>query len=500
MYLGIAISCFLLLWGQLLTGTNPMVAVLLTLAIAFGLCSIPVAGGIRYPAGSLNFILVTKFLLIGVVLKLIAFEPSDNTLHAPERTAGVMAVGFLALLIASSVQKSLPTSGLVIVPRLTDPIIYLSLTIVFVVVGYGGYFLALASNFGGGETQTGGILGIARVFDLFSPMAVIPALYYAWASGAKRFLSHPVPLTVLAIGILIGIITTSKESALAPGVFYLLTGACRYGVWDKRLWALAGAGLLYYSVIVYPYAQYVRHSGGREGNMENRLEAMQEALILTLTDPQFRDSVEDKLSKGEASYFESERLHPFSRMAMIGEADRLIAGTGDNFTGWETIIWSLKVALPSFILPDKPIYGPSNFLAHVADDVSPLDTTTQVAYGCMAGLYNAFSYWGVFIGCSVMYTLFYYSFRFWFGDPKLSTSPTGTSLWCILLIAVFQHSYVEGQIDTMLFGIIVSPPIPLLVLYAAAKLVSVLLKFSGVSTSPAPQLQGCLLTEQSSRS
>jgi hypothetical protein len=482
MYVGISITCFFLLWGQLLAGTNPQVAVLLTLASGFGLCSVAAAGGLRYPAGALSFILTAKFLLIGLALKILAFEPSDKTLHSPQETARVMAVGFFALLIATIIQRCLPVPQLHLVPSLSDPTIYLALTIVFVAVGYGGYFVSLASSFGG-DLQTGGILGISRVLSEFSPMAIIPALYYAWASGAKRFMSHPVPLSVLVLGITFGLITTSKEGAMTPPTFYLLVSACRYGLWDKRIWSLAGLGVLYYSLVVYPYAQYVRHSGGREGNMSQRLAAMQEAMALTLTDAQFRDSIEEKLNETEGSYFESKELHPFSRMAMIGEADRLIASTHNNFTGWETIIWSLKAVTPSFILPDKPIFGPSNYLAHVADDVSPADTTTQVGYGCMAGLYNAFSYLGVLIGCTTVYTLFYYSFRLWFGDPKLTATPTGTTLWCILLVAVFQHSFVEGQIDTMLFGIIASPPVPLTILYGAAKAVSMVLP-SGASSLP----------------
>lgn len=471
MYLTVLLISIALFSGQLLAGTNPEVAALLTFSICCGLCAIAIAGGFRSPAGFLNAILTAKFLVFGVVIKILSLEPADNTLRAPLRTSLVMAAGFFSLMIATAIQRHLPTRRNTLIPGISEPKIYLALTLVFLVIGYGGYFVALASDFGGGDIQTGGILGVARGFSGFSSMAVVPALFYAWASRSERFMTHPLALGVLAIGVIIGLVTTSKEGAMEPPVFYLLTSACRYGFRDKRIWALTGSGLLYYSLIVYPYAQYVRHNGGREGNLAQRIGAMKEAMVLTITDPDFRESVDAKLNATESSYFESERLHPFTRLAMIGEADRLIDGTGNQFTGWETIVWSLKLMVPSFIFPEKPIFGPGNYFAHIANDVNPEDMTTQVAYGSMAGLFNAFSYPGVLFGSTLLFTLFYYSFRFWFGDPRWSASPNGSSLWFIVLIATFQHSIVEDQIAGLLTGMIIVP-LQILVFYGAAKVLT----------------------------
>jgi hypothetical protein len=178
------------------------------------------------------------------------------------------------------------------------------------------------------------------------------------------------------------------------------------------------------------------------------------------SDQSFRATVADRASHG-SSYL-GPGLSSFSRLAMIGEADRLIAATERqrSFTGWETLTWGFKLATPSVLYPNKPIVEAGNYLAHIVGEVRSWDTETQVSYGIMANLYNAFSLTGVLIGTPIFFAGFYYWVRIFLGDARWESMPTASTLWFLWLIASYQHSIVEssvaGLISSLLFPIVLA--------------------------------------------
>jgi hypothetical protein len=240
-----------------------------------------------------------------------------------------------------------------------------------------------------------------------------------------------------------------------------LVGGVWFGFRDKRLWALAGIAIFYYAAIIYPYSQYVRNVGGREGSLHERVLVMKDVFWKVVTDDEFRQIILAKRSDEGPSYLDNEALKPFSRFAMVGEADALISATErqKSFTGWQTLTWGFKLALPSFLYPDKPVWGTGNYLAQITGGVGSRDTTTQVSYGVMANFYNAFSYPGVLIGSVIFFGLFYYWLRIFFRNPRWSNTPTGATIWFVLLVATFQHSLIEfpvaGLIPSLWFPFIV---------------------------------------------
>jgi hypothetical protein len=462
--------------GQLATGTDVYVAFLFSAAIVFGLYSVWAAGGLLTAFGALNAILIAKFLLIGIALKIVMFDPADRNLLAAESTAAVMAIGFMGLLIGTAVQRRLPTPRTPFIPEVGGASMYLALTIVFLIFGYGGYLVGLGPDLAGEGTQTGGVLGIARVLAGLKAFAIVPALFFAWVRKGSRFMTHPLPLTVLIIGVVAGIFTTSKLEAMESLVFWILVGSLRYGLRDKRIVALGAMGILYYAALVYPYSQYVRSHGGREGNISERVQAMKDVFWTAATNSDFRHSVLAKDDDPNASYFlGNETLKPFGRLAMVGQADRLVAATIDrqSNTGWYTVNQGLELATPSFIYPDKPIYGTGNYLGHITGEVGSRDRVTQVSYGVMATFFNAFSYSGVFLGSIAFFCSFYYILRLFFGNPRGGVSPSASTLWFFFLVATFQHSLVEETVT----GLIAAWRVPVIVLAMciAAKLICPLL-------------------------
>lgn len=431
--------------GQLATGTSVYVASLFSVAILFGLYSVWAAGGLFSAVGALNAILIAKFLMIGIVLKIVMWDPADKNLSAAESTAVVMAIGFLGLWIGTSIQRHLPAPRDPFIPQITHPRMYVALTVVFLVLGYCGYAVGLSPDLAGEGIQTGGVLGIARVFGGVKSFAIVPALFYAWARHSSRFMTHPLPLLVLSIGIVGGLFSTAKLEAMEPVVFWLLVGSLRYGMRDKRILMLGAMAALYYAAIVYPYSQYVRNHGGRQGSLSARVRSMKDALWLAVTDNEFRHTVLEKGEDLNSSYLGNETLKPFGRLAMVGQADRLIAATiqQQSWTGSYTVKQGFELAVPSFIYAEKPILGVGNYLGHITGEVGPHDGTTQVSYGVMATFFNAFSYPGAFLGTIVFFCYFYYLLRLFFGNPHANVSPSESTMWFVFIVTTFQHYLVE---------------------------------------------------------
>lgn len=462
-----------LLVGQLITGTDVVVAFEFAIAILFGMLSVLAGGGLRSAFGCLNAILIGKFLFLGVAGKVLLLEPADGTLRAPQTTALVMATGFLGLFIGTKVQSSFSCPRFWSMNRPTSDDMLLAFSIVIFILSYLGYFASMIPSTHGEGIRTGGWLGFARAFGSLKSFAIVPPMLYLWRKKARLWMTHPAILALLTWSALVGIFSTSKEDALEPLTFYALVGFLRYGLRDIRLWSFVSASLLYYAVIIFPYAQYVRHKGGREGSLAERAEITKGIFWRIATDPNFRTATSERMSA--PAYFAEPTLSAFNRLAMVGEADRLVDATERQqaFTGWETIAWGFKLLTPSFLFPDKPIFEAGNHLAHIAGDVGSSDTTTQVSYGIMANFYNAFSLPGVLVGTSIFFAVFYYWIRIFLGDARCDGGPNASALWFIWLVASFQHSIVESAVSGLIASL--SFPFVLAVLWVAARWLSLFL-------------------------
>lgn len=460
-------------FAQLLAKTSVEVAALFSVAIFFGIMAVYAGGGLRSAFGCLNAILIGKFLLVGIVLKSLALQPADGPLHAPITTALVMAIGFAGLFAGTAIQSRVHCPDIFSMNQPFDLRLLFSFSVVLFVASYLGYFAAMIPSASGQGIQTGGWLGIARAMGSLKSFAIVPPMLYLWRIHSRLWMTHPVILTLLGWSALVGIFSTSKQDAMEPLLFYVLVGFMRYGFRDIRLWSLVSTGVLYYGIIVFPYAQYVRHAGGREGTLLQRAEITKEAFFRMATDENFRTSTTERENQGV--YFQQGALSPFNRLAMVGEADKLISATERTkaFTGWETIVWGFKLVMPSFLLPSKPVFESGNYLAHIVGEVAANDTTTQVSYGVMANLYNAFSLIGVAIGTPLFFGCFYYWIRIFLAEPRWTGEPTSSALWFIWLVATFQHSIAESTLSGLVASL--SFPIVLALLYATAKWCSLFL-------------------------
>jgi hypothetical protein len=454
--------------GQLVVGTSLSVAALFSAAIFFGILAVFAGGGLKSVFGCLNAVLIAKFLLLGFAIKILLFEPVDNTLNAPFTTALVMALGFAGLFIGTIIQFKLscPQSWSLNRPISNGMLLWFS--IVLLVVSYVGYFASIFAS--GDGMQEGGWIGIARTMGSLKSFAIIPPLLYLWRTNTRNWMTHPMILALLAWSAIVGIFSTSKQDAIEPFAFYVVVGFLRYGLRDRRLWSLVSAGLIYYALIVFPYSQFVRHSGGRVGSISQRAEVIADTFWRVLSDRDFRTSTAERVS--QPSYFRQVSLAPFNRLAMVGEADKLIFATQwqQAFTGGETITWGFKMLIPSVLLADKPLNEASNYLAHIVGELAPSDQTTQVSYGIMANLYNAFAFTGVFLGSIFFFAGFYYWIKIFFGEARWDGRASSSSLWFIWLVASFEHRIVESSLSGMISSLVF--PLVIAALYIIAKFLS----------------------------
>ncbi len=438
--------------GQLLVHTNVVVSFLLTIAILFGMLAIFAGGGLQSAFGCLNAILISKFLLIGVAIKILVLEPADGTLYAPLTTSAVMALGFFGVFLGTTVQSYIPCPQGWSVNKPFSAQMLLSLSVVLFCCSYGGYFVSMIPATQGAGLQTGGWVGITHVLGALKSLSIVPPMLYLWRRKTRLWMTHPMILFLVFWSAAIGIFSTGKQEAIEPLVFYVLLGFLRYGWKDMRLWALVSMGALYYMVIIFPYSQYVRSAGGREGTFEERAQVTADTFWRITSNEEFRTTVTDHVSK---EYYFGPSLAAFSRLAMVGEADRLIYATQKQqaFTGWETITWGFKLLTPSILYPDKPVFEAANYLSHIAGESNVTDTTTEVSYGLMANLYNAFSLTGVLIGTPLFFGCFYYWVRIFLGDASWSGLPSASTLWFVWLVASYQHSLVESSLSGLIASI-----------------------------------------------
>jgi hypothetical protein len=453
------------LLGQLSAGTNGRVAALFSVAILFGVLSVFAGGGITSIIGFLNAILIGKFLLVAVAVKSIMGQPADGPLRSPFTTGWVMAFGFLGVWLATKIQAGLKTPNSLTLNKPLSTQMILCVSIAMIILTYGGYFLSLAQDAQAGDAQTGGFVGIAHIMGSLKSLSIVPVMLYFWRLRTRLWMTHPVVLAMLGWSCVIGVFATAKQDAMEPLVFYVLVGFVRYGWRDGRLWGLVGLGLLYYTVIIFPYSQYVRHNGGREGSMQDRMMATKQAFLNIATSSDFRSEVSDKENK---EYYFDASLSALSRLAMVGEADRLIYATEQQkaFTGWETITWGFKLLMPSFLFPDKPIHEAANYLSHIAGESNIRDTTTQVSYGVMANFFNAFGMVGVVIGTPIFFGALYFWIRLFLGNARLDDAGGISTLWFLWLTGLYQHRIVESSISGLTASI--SFPVVIVLIMLAA--------------------------------
>jgi hypothetical protein len=139
-------------------------------------------------------------------------------------------------------------------------------------------------------------------------------------------------------------------------------------------------------------------------------------------------------------------MDSIGRLMFRGEADYLISQTfyKQDFTGFNTITHGFEMLMPYFLHPNKPQHGAGAFLGYYSGQLGESDYTTQVSYGFLANLYNAFGLLWILPTAFVLTLLIFSCVIFYWGRPKRFAPSV------IIVVMMMQHSFVEGAVSSQI--------------------------------------------------
>jgi hypothetical protein len=309
---------------------------------------------------------------------------------------------------------------------------------------------AVRFNATDGEALTGGAWGFAKALNSVRNLSLPILMIYLWRKNTDRWLLHPWTIGLTILLFVIGVLSNSKQSMAEPLVFFIMMTLARYGWRHPVGWVVVPVGIVIFQFFIYPISQYARNQGGTFKDPVEAAIATGDIVKSYLTEPSFREYVRKSATGGghwdDGTSYLPEKLVAMGRVALVGEADRLISASNVyRYTEWDTITTSLLIAVPHFLLPNKPQLGSGNYLARYSGDLPPTDVTTQVSYGFMANAYNAFGVGWVFplsliTALVVLIPL-----------SLISSGPAYLSPWSMFAIVSIHQTYIESSFSG-LFG------------------------------------------------
>jgi hypothetical protein len=462
---GILLCAFLML-----SGTAPLFAALALVFVVVSTLAFNVAGGLTRPSGSYVFFFAVLTIIVGLVAKVILWEPADLLLKSSVTTIGAYTGGMVGMLGAVYVSRrfSRKEGFLQDICSLDE----MGLAAMGCVVGGAGFpFLA------GIAASTGSALFLPLVsafqqLNRFLIMGIILGVTYEIRkSGGKRSFNTAVVVGwgfTWYIGVFLGF---SKENLFSPFLCWL--AACAVLRYRFTLTQLATVFLLLLFSVFYmvPYCQYGRGttdtlvtSGDRISNSFSLLMNLGEVREKYLSSEASTD-----LTEGGWRFFKNnEGL--LDRLQMAGIDDALITVTDEKGTiGMSNYLIYIANVIPRVIWKDKPEKRIGNDFAHEIG-FNEADTTTGISFSPVSEAYHEAKWYGVLIIAPILWTPLFVMMDSLCGD--LRKSP-----WGILVFAFFAHIAPEGGLGGVFYMLSYGFMIVVMVAYFSAYLMPLLAAF-----------------------
>ena len=424
----VLIVAALLLFAQLLDGTDPVFAFLACLTIVLSAMAFNVLDGLGTVSGAFVIFMAIPTFLSLIFIKVITWEPSDKHFLWPMVTITATALGWAGILVAAGLSRRFVARHNIVRFTARDLENLKNTSAGLLVIGL--FSQILLTNYYNG--QNGSIWAILNQLNIFIPFATILATYYEICiSRGKRSMNWIVLVSILYVAGF-GFIAASKQGMYAPFFsYFLVCAALEYRF--RPLQVLGIAAWLAFAVgFMFPWAQYAR-SMTRQATLTGTVQAT----IGLLRDPGtipamyrwYADSLRNNQDINQVSLCYDHPHGLWDRESLICQDDRLIDLTEHTGSvGADYLIAGFEMVVPHVIWPSRTNLSLGNLYGRETAQTSEDDYTTAVAFAPVGDAFREFGWSGVVVVMPIMYFFTFIILNAVFGDARESP-------WGLVLVA-----------------------------------------------------------------
>jgi hypothetical protein len=424
----VLIAVVLLLFAQLLDGTDPVFAFLACLAMVFSAMAFNLLDGLSTTSGAFVFFLAIPTFVILLFLKVFTWEPSNRHFVEPMITISATAIGWAGILAAAGLSRRFSTRRNFVRFTARDLENLKNTSAGLLVIGL--FSQILLTNYNTGANGT--IWAALNQLNIFIPMATILATYYEICiSRGTRSMNWIVLVSIFYVAGF-GFIAASKQGMYAPFFsYFLVCAALEYRFRPLQVMAMI-AWLAFAIGFLFPWAQYAR-SMTRQSTLTGTVEATLDLLKNPATIPAMYQWYADSLKKNEdVNQVSLCYDHPhglLDRESLICQDDRLIQLTQQTGpVGLSYLVDGFEMVIPHFLWPGRVNLYLGNIYGRETGEASSDDFTTEVAWAPIGDAYRELGWSGIVVVLPIMYFFTFIFLNGVFGDARESP-------WGLVLVA-----------------------------------------------------------------
>ena len=356
----LVLATFLLAVGQLAVGTSVSFAVAVAVTLLVALLTLRIVGLSSIP-GMLIALLMIRYLVVSQLAKTLLGQPGDSNLAAPETTIAVILVGTMSICAGAIVVASFLRGRRLLQFSPSMPQLVGFRNVTFLI---GSVCTAIAYQEGTrdfSQLSYGGLGAIATEFSGFIYLALMTDTWLALTrSNGRRSTSPSVVALCLALTVY-GFLANSKQGIASPLVAYLIASYSFRRRISKQQIAMTIVALIFGVVVLYPANQLMR---GRLNVDPSATEAAGQMFTQLLQDPsslalewEILTTIPiEELSLNEQQLFYLGTADDLAgRFLLIANTDVIVNAVNENGPyGPDLITQGFLMAMPTFLLPDKP--------------------------------------------------------------------------------------------------------------------------------------------------
>ncbi len=417
--------------GALFAEGNPLrISVIVLALVIVTVLGFNVSGGLRSPAGSYVIALGIFSGLLGVLVKVILYEPLAQNVPNADHTLTIYLVGMTGTYVAAWAANAFAFKKPLLAGRLTQENTRQAMAGTMAAAVVLPALIGFLSRSGG----NGSLSSLVNQLNLALPLTVLIAVYQQvkFTRGKSSFTW--VAFLAWAYITFLGLLTYSKQGIFAASVAWIVAAAAaRLRVGILQVAALTTVSVLAILILV-PYSQYGRNFRGQGDTaayqfLRHPLETRQKALA----------------AEGAGSF---QGYHWFNqpeglldRLTLVPIDGALIARTDQvGPLGLHNLFLYVQNLLPHFLLPGKPTINFGNDYAHEVGVLAPDDVSTGVSFSPFGEAYHLYGWWGVLlIAPTVQFVLFFVT--------QSVSGTTDQTPWALFYILAFSHAAAEGALN-----------------------------------------------------